>query len=149
MLLDLLGPPNPVMYNYYSEREVFKHLVASEKALRSGGHMKKHYSAENMFFRNQRVGHYVEDDHTPFLQRSKYSLVLFQIIVVTFSFFLLYSIYHYFGSIALDVPVVHGIPERFPEVWHTDRDNYDAIDLDTVEDLNKILRLFTLRYFNL
>ncbi|XP_034248939.1 glutaminyl-peptide cyclotransferase-like [Thrips palmi] len=116
ILLDLLGPSKPVMYNYY-ENELFKHFVASEKALRTGGHLRDSYSPDNMFFRNRKVGHYVDDDHTPFLHRK--------------------------------VPIIHWIPERFPEVWHTYRDNYDAIDMHTVEDMNKILRLFVLKYFNL
>ena len=117
ILFDLLGPSKPVMYNYYNEKNVFKYLVASEKALRSAGHMKEHFSVDAMFFRDQRVGHYVEDDHTPFLQR--------------------------------DVPVIHVIPERFPDVWHTFADNFDAVDMDTVRDFNKILRLFVLKYFKL
>lgn len=47
------------------------------------------------------------------------------------------------------VPILHVIPHEFPDVWHTEYDNWDAIDRPTVQDLNKILRLFTLNYFNL
>ncbi|KAE8738986.1 glutaminyl-peptide cyclotransferase [Frankliniella occidentalis] len=50
---------------------------------------------------------------------------------------------------SLDVPVIHWIPSRFPDVWHTSSDNFDAIDMVTVEDMNTILRLFILRYYNL
>lgn len=117
ILLDLLGTQKPRMYNYYGETELFAYFVASEKALRSGGHMKEGFSQENMFFVNKKVEHPVEDDHTPFLQRK--------------------------------VPIIHWIPEQFPEVWHTMQDDIDVIDMDTVEDMNKILRLFVLRYFRL
>lgn len=117
ILLDLLGPSKPTMYNYYDEQELYKHFVASEKALRNGGHLKDGYSTKNTFFIDEQAGHYVEDDHTPFLQRN--------------------------------VPIIHWIPERFPDVWHTEKDNMEAIDMDTVEDMNKILRLFVLKYFNL
>lgn len=55
----------------------------------------------------------------------------------------------YFSLCPLEVPIIHWIPEQFPEVWHTSRDNYDAVDMHTVEDMNKILRLFILMYFNL
>lgn len=117
VLLDLLGPSNPVMYNYYDEQELYKHLVASEKALRIGHYLKGSHSLQNIFFKSQQIGHYVEDDHTPFLQRN--------------------------------VPVIHWIPSRFPDVWHTSSDNFDAVDMVTVEDMNTILRLFILRYYNL
>lgn len=47
------------------------------------------------------------------------------------------------------VKVLHIIPTPFPTVWHEEGDNADIIDLDTVENFNKILRVFTAEYLNL
>lgn len=55
------------MHNYYNEQELYKHFVASEKALRSGGHL----TSQRTLFRTDSVNHLVEDDHIPFLHRSK------------------------------------------------------------------------------
>lgn len=47
------------------------------------------------------------------------------------------------------VPILHLIPSPFPKGWHTPDDNRDLIDPDTVEDLNKILRVFVAEYLHL
>ncbi|PSN58320.1 hypothetical protein C0J52_00166 [Blattella germanica] len=46
------------------------------------------------------------------------------------------------------VPILHLIPVPFPTVWHTENDNRNAIDLSTVENLNKILRVFVAEYLH-
>lgn len=48
-----------------------------------------------------------------------------------------------------DVPILHVIPGPFPKVWHTSQDNRRNIDLDTIENLNKIFRVFVASYFYL
>lgn len=47
------------------------------------------------------------------------------------------------------VNIMHLIPSPFPSVWHTERDNREALDFPTIDNLNKIFRLFTARYLNL
>jgi len=44
--------------------------------------------------------------------------------------------------------ILHMIASPFPSVWHTLRDNKDALDMDTINTINKILRVFTYSYFN-
>lgn len=44
---------------------------------------------------------------------------------------------------------MHLITIPFPKFWHTPRDNRAAVDLDTVENLNKILRVFVAEYLHL
>jgi len=47
------------------------------------------------------------------------------------------------------VDIVHLIPLPFPSVWHTPNDNKEALDFPTIDNLNKIFRLFVARYLNL
>ncbi|XP_054284519.1 glutaminyl-peptide cyclotransferase-like isoform X2 [Macrosteles quadrilineatus] len=44
------------------------------------------------------------------------------------------------------VSVVHVIPTPFPEVWHELSDNYENLDFDVIQNLIKILYVFTLEY---
>ncbi|XP_060522684.1 glutaminyl-peptide cyclotransferase [Cylas formicarius] len=48
-----------------------------------------------------------------------------------------------------NVPVVHLIATPFPPEWHTPRDDRDLIDLDTVENINKVLRIFVVEYLHI
>lgn len=47
------------------------------------------------------------------------------------------------------VPILLLMPHEFPNTWHTDDDNRSSLDLDTIEDLNKILRVFVTEYLHL
>ncbi|BFZ55338.1 hypothetical protein PYCC9005_002378 [Savitreella phatthalungensis] len=44
------------------------------------------------------------------------------------------------------VEVLHVIPLPFPRVWHTQDDNADALDQGIIDDLAKILSLFTIEW---
>ena len=48
-----------------------------------------------------------------------------------------------------NVPILHVIPTPFPDVWHTDRDDKSALDYKTIDDLNKILRVFVAEYLQM
>lgn len=48
-----------------------------------------------------------------------------------------------------DVPILHLISNPFPREWHTTDDNRDIVDMDTVENINKILRIFVAEYLNM
>ncbi|XP_019798452.2 glutaminyl-peptide cyclotransferase isoform X3 [Tursiops truncatus] len=50
---------------------------------------------------------------------------------------------------AIGVPVLHLIPSPFPEVWHTMDDNEENLDKTTIDNLNKILKVFVLEYLHL
>ncbi|XP_039290789.1 glutaminyl-peptide cyclotransferase [Nilaparvata lugens] len=47
-----------------------------------------------------------------------------------------------------EVPILHVIASPFPEVWHKMEDNYSALDFATIDNLNKIFRVFTMSYLN-
>ncbi|KAG5881219.1 hypothetical protein JTB14_035479 [Gonioctena quinquepunctata] len=48
-----------------------------------------------------------------------------------------------------NVPVIHLISHPFPREWHTPADNRDIIDANTVENINRILRVFVAEYLNI
>ena len=48
-----------------------------------------------------------------------------------------------------DVPILHLIAYPFPHVWHKEGDNESALDYDTIDDLNKIMRVFVAEYLHL
>ncbi|XP_043483781.1 glutaminyl-peptide cyclotransferase-like isoform X2 [Leptopilina heterotoma] len=48
-----------------------------------------------------------------------------------------------------NVPVLHIIPYTFPEIWHTEDDKRENIDLQATENINKILRLFIASYLHI
>lgn len=50
--------------------------------------------------------------------------------------------------IYFQVSIIHLIPSPFPEVWHKDIDDRKAVDINTVENIIKILRVFILEYLN-
>ncbi len=45
-----------------------------------------------------------------------------------------------------NVPILHLIPSPFPHVWHTNGDDKSILHYPTIDDLNKILRVFVLEY---
>jgi len=44
--------------------------------------------------------------------------------------------------------ILHMIASPFPSVWHKLDDNFDALDMSTIDYLNKILRVFVYGYLN-
>ncbi|XP_015918949.1 glutaminyl-peptide cyclotransferase [Parasteatoda tepidariorum] len=49
----------------------------------------------------------------------------------------------------LGVPILHLIPNPFPSVWHRESDNRDSLHHATIDNLNKILRVFIAEYLHL
>ncbi|GIX81833.1 glutaminyl-peptide cyclotransferase [Caerostris extrusa] len=47
------------------------------------------------------------------------------------------------------VPIVHLIPSPFPHVWHRESDNRENMHHSTIDNLNKILRVFIAEYLHL
>ncbi|CAL7936355.1 unnamed protein product [Xylocopa violacea] len=48
-----------------------------------------------------------------------------------------------------NTPILHLIPYPFPNVWHKPSDNRDNVNLKTVENINKILRIFVASYLHI
>ncbi|KAG8448445.1 hypothetical protein GDO86_015512 [Hymenochirus boettgeri] len=69
ILLDLLGAPNPLILNHFSEtKSHFMRLCTLEKLLHRLGLLQSH-SSEHTYFRPDLYYGPVEDDHIPFLKR--------------------------------------------------------------------------------
>lgn len=115
ILLDLLGAPGPLFYNFqnYSSSDDFDKLIKIEKTLGKIGCLHKLAP----MFQTRSIHNRVEDDHLPFLEHG--------------------------------VPVLHLIPVPFPNVWHKVDDNPSALDYDTIDNLNSILRVFLASYLGL
>ncbi len=47
------------------------------------------------------------------------------------------------------VNILHLIPSPFPTVWHRETDNKEALHFPTIDNLNKVFRLFVARYLHL
>ena len=48
-----------------------------------------------------------------------------------------------------NVSIVHMIPQPFPKVWHTLNDNENALDMQTIQELSLILKVFVIEYLGL
>ena len=47
---------------------------------------------------------------------------------------------------AKNVDVLPLLPRPFPDVWHKIGDDKSALDFDTIDDLNRVLQVFVVRY---
>jgi glutaminyl-peptide cyclotransferase len=51
--------------------------------------------------------------------------------------------------ISKGVDILHVIPSPFPDVWHTERDDGEHLDMPTVRDWGKIVAAFTLEWLDM
>ncbi|CAG5051791.1 unnamed protein product [Parnassius apollo] len=120
VLLDLLGCPDPVFYSYFQATEKwYVRLASAEQRLAELGQLNA-YS----------VG---KEEQTYFRLRSSGSFIEDD----------------HIPFLRRNVDVVHVIPNPFPHVWHTADDNMSSLDFNTIDNLNKILRVFVAEYLHL
>ncbi|XP_014672156.1 PREDICTED: glutaminyl-peptide cyclotransferase-like [Priapulus caudatus] len=120
VLLDLIGAANPRFSSYFDgTSKMFDRLIRIEKTLAKQDLLVSHSKTANQYFNTRRRGH---------------------------------------NGIAEDdhipfmkkgVRVLHLIPMPFPDVWHTQSDDGHHVDHDTVDNLNKIMRVFVAEYLHL
>lgn len=122
VLLDLLGAPDPQFYSFWGNTEPwYAKMMAIEQHLSKNDMLKKYTSSG---VSRSKPNRYFQ----PNSLRSNYvedDHVPFQ---------------------KLGIPIIHLIPMPFPHVWHTEKDNLDIVDFNTVYNLNQIMRLFVLEY---
>lgn len=46
-----------------------------------------------------------------------------------------------------NIPILHLIPQKFPDTWHTPYDNADNLNQQSILELNRVFRVFTVEYF--
>ncbi|XP_049854868.1 glutaminyl-peptide cyclotransferase-like isoform X1 [Schistocerca gregaria] len=113
VLLDLLGAPDPVFYSYFSNTEqYYRHIASTEERLAALKQLQRYSNGK--------------PEQRYFQLMSTASGIEDD----------------HIPFLIRGVRVLHIIPRAFPEVWHTFRDNRKAIDFSTVDNLNKMLRLF-------
>jgi len=124
ILLDLLGATNPRIRSYFTDTAwLFDAMVSVEERLGNSGAFDSDSEKGkhwNSFFLN-RAGH----DHNVFMGDD------------------------HVPFLQKGVSVLHIIPEPFPWVWHSLRDDASALDLPTMRRWNLILRVFMSEYLGL
>lgn len=124
VLLDLLGTPDPNFFSFFENtQDWYSHLHHAEKRLAEMGYMER-YSSSSVSARTP---------NSYFQLRSINSFVEDD----------------HIPFLERGVPILHLIPSPFPTVWHQITDDRKAIDMFTVENLNKILRVFVIEYLHL
>lgn len=125
MLLDLLGAPDPAFYSYFKNTEQwYSRLITAEEMLEKAGHFDR-YQYNSSPGKNGQI---------PYFQARSVGSYIDD---------------DHVPFLRRGVPILHLIPSPFPEVWHKMTDDRKAIDINTVENLNKIFRVFIAEYLHL
>uniref|UniRef100_A0A2A4JKC7 glutaminyl-peptide cyclotransferase n=1 Tax=Heliothis virescens TaxID=7102 RepID=A0A2A4JKC7_HELVI len=120
VLLDLLGAPDPVFFSYFQSTEKwYVRLAVAEQRL-----------AELNQFEAYSRG---KVEQTYFRLRSSGAVIEDD----------------HIPFMRRNVDILHVIPSPFPSVWHTPEDNMAALDFKTIENLNKIFRVFVAEYLHI
>ncbi|KAJ8730328.1 hypothetical protein PYW07_017366 [Mythimna separata] len=120
VLLDLLGAPDPVFFSYFQSTEKwYVRLAVAEQRL-----------AELEQFQAYSRG---KLEQTYFRLRSSGAVIEDD----------------HIPFMRRNVDILHLIPSPFPSVWHTPADDMSALDFNTIENLNKILRVFVAEYLHI
>ncbi|XP_059059130.1 glutaminyl-peptide cyclotransferase-like [Achroia grisella] len=120
VLLDLLGAPDPVFYSYFKATEKWYVRLASAE---------------------QRLA---ELDQLQAYSKGKVEQTYFRL--MSSGAFIEDD---HIPFLKRNVDVLHVIPSPFPSVWHTARDDITALDFNTIDNLNKIVRVFVSEYLHL
>ncbi|XP_053608049.1 glutaminyl-peptide cyclotransferase-like [Plodia interpunctella] len=120
VLLDLLGTPDPVFYSYFKSTEKWYIRLANAEQRLAELNLMQQYSRGKV-------------EQTYFRLRSSGALIEDDHIPFW----------------KRNVDILHLIPTPFPSVWHTEHDTRSALDFTTIENLNKILRVFVAEYLHL
>ncbi|XP_033326831.1 glutaminyl-peptide cyclotransferase [Megalopta genalis] len=120
ILLDLIGASDPTFYNYFSNTEKWYSLLVSIENRLAGSRKFSSYS----------YGQPAQSYFQP------YSM---QVFIED----------DHIPFLHKGTPILHMIPYPFPSFWHKPGDNRDNIDLNTIENINKILRSFVASYLHI
>ncbi|XP_045771516.1 glutaminyl-peptide cyclotransferase-like [Maniola jurtina] len=119
VLLDLLGTPDPVFYSYFKSTEKwYIRLASAEQRLAELGQLSAYSPGKA--------------EQTYFRLESSNAAIEDD----------------HLPFMRRDVDILHIIPNPFPSVWHTARDDMSALDFNTIDNLNKIFRVFVAEYLH-
>lgn len=124
VLLDLLGFPDPTFYSFFQETEAwYMRLAQTEEKLDSQSLLDRYQSSGT-----------IKRSPTRYFQPNSIRAGIED---------------DHIPFLRRNVPILHVIPVPFPDVWHKMTDNQEAIDVTTVENINKILRIFVAEYLHI
>lgn len=124
VLLDLLGAPDPSFYSFFSATENwYARLVETEEKLDNQSLLERYQSSGT-----------IRRNPTRYFQSNSLNAGIED---------------DHIPFLRRNVPILHMIPVPFPDVWHQPNDNREAIDVTTVENLNKIIRIFVAEYLHI
>nr|QFR37587.1 glutaminyl-peptide cyclotransferase [Odontopera bidentata] len=119
VLLDLLGAPDPVFFSYFQSTEKwYVRLAAAEQRLAELDQLEGYSKGKA--------------EQTYFRLRSSSSFIDDD----------------HIPFLRRNVDILHVIPSPFPNVWHTAGDDITALDFRTIENMNKIFRVFVAEYLH-
>ncbi|KAJ8679022.1 hypothetical protein QAD02_014809 [Eretmocerus hayati] len=120
VLLDLIGAPNPKFYNFFSKSSRWHmEMLRAETSLANMGEL----SSDN--YGSTRSRYFQNKNQRSYIEDD------------------------HIPFLQRDVPILHVIPSPFPDSWHTPEDNRATISMSTIENLNKIFRVFVASYLNM
>lgn len=124
VLLDLLGAPDPVFYSYFKETEGwYARMIQTEEKLDNQSLLQRYQSSGT-----------INRNPTRYFQSNSLHAGIED---------------DHIPFLRRNVPILHMIPVPFPDVWHKMGDNQEAVDVTTVENLSKILRIFVAEYLHI
>lgn len=124
VLLDLLGTPDPTFYSFFRETENwYARMVQTEEKLDNQSLLHR-YQSSSVINRNP----------TRYFQSNTLNAGIED---------------DHIPFLRRNVPILHIIPVPFPDVWHKPSDNQEAVDVTTVENISKVLRIFVTEYLHL
>lgn len=125
VLLDLLGTPDPSFYSYFRNTEAwYAQLLTAEERLDQAGHLER-YSYSSVAPNQQTVRYFQPHSYNAYIEDD------------------------HIPFLQRSVPILHVIPSPFPDCWHKPEDDATAVDISTVQNLIKVLRVFVAEYLHL
>ncbi|XP_055637626.1 glutaminyl-peptide cyclotransferase [Toxorhynchites rutilus septentrionalis] len=125
LLLDLLGTPDPHFYSYFKNTESwYVQLLSAEERLDQAGHLER-YSYSSVTPNQQTVRYFQPHSYHAGIEDD------------------------HIPFLQRNIPILHMIPAPFPDCWHKICDDASAVDISTVQNLIKILRVFVSEYMHL
>lgn len=125
VLLDLLGAPDPNFYSYFKNTESwYAQLISAEERLERAGHLER-YSYSSVAPNQQTIRYFQPHSYYAYIEDDHIPFLQRQ------------------------VQILHVIPSPFPDVWHNLSDDASAVDINTVQNLIKVFRVFLVEYLHL
>ncbi|KAF8326010.1 uncharacterized protein EI90DRAFT_2999506 [Cantharellus anzutake] len=140
ILLDLLGAPNPIVPSFYpSTGWIFDALISAETRLEQSGHLISRAAKKSS---PKDVSAHPQDEQT----RASRSFFKPRRGAVEWNGWIDDD---HMPFLQRGVSILHVIPNPFPRVWHTLKDDASALHVPTMRKWNLVFRVFVAEYLGL